>query len=375
MAWILLPFCISMSPFLLRIEYVYSFIFALKILNLFTISILFIKRKIGLTIFEYIIFGYIYIWGLSCIVNGQDLFAWCVEIANLFFYIIILKYSMYRKKDLKAFIAVLTLLLGILFLSNIVGLIFYPTGIWITVSSSFVEARNNFLGLDNQITPIMLLALIIFCMFGHYFSKKMSLFLIILIYINCIFLWSATAIVSLALLLIIFMLNLLNSKLFNIKLILLMVIIIMVLITFFNYQLLSDWILKILDKEATFSGRFILWNKAIKMFLLKPIIGYGRNTMEGLSKGSHAHSFYINIMLQSGVIGFIIFLSLIRISCVNFYRNIKRKLIPKTDSAFITGCIGALLIAFLMEVYSLHYTVIILYIAYYSDTIFNPKST
>lgn len=371
LAWILLPFVISMSPFLLKIGPVYSFSYLLKGFNLFILGIMFLHLKLRLGVFDFILFTYFGIWGISCFINGQSLFSWGVEVANILSFLLILKFSLH--KGVVSLIKVLAVMYSCLFVANLAGLILYPEGLWITVSSAFITARHNFLGLDNQITPMMITALIVFYLFGKYVNKKAGIALILLIYANCFFIFSATAVFSMVMLIVIFSVYYLNPKITNIKLIFVVALILMPLVSFYSINILSDWMYEALGKEATYSGRVYIWKTAGEMFWVKPFLGYGQNTLDGIVIGQHAHSFYINVLLQSGLAGFIIFVGLVGYTCVKFSRHIRKQIISRRDSAFFTACLGAFLIAFLMDVYPLQYLIITLFIVYYSDIFARPN--
>lgn len=79
--------------------------------------------------------------------------------------------------------------------------------------------------------------------------------------------------------------------------------------SYFSY--LIDVILK--RDVTTMGGRTVIWEKAIQIFTQHPIIGCGEYAASLLNSVgvSHAHNYFLNILVNSGIIGFIFFTALI----------------------------------------------------------------
>ncbi|WP_245251774.1 O-antigen ligase family protein [Virgibacillus litoralis] len=71
-----------------------------------------------------------------------------------------------------------------------------------------------------------------------------------------------------------------------------------------------DKLSKTLFGKSLYSGREILWNDLFNHSLNAPFLGYGYGTNfnEMNSRGQSPHNMYLQIMLESGVIGLIIFI-------------------------------------------------------------------
>ena len=83
-----------------------------------------------------------------------------------------------------------------------------------------------------------------------------------------------------------------------------------VLFVYFYYlgsEDLTSTAFKSAGRSANFSGRTLLWEKAMTSFSDSPIIGYGFDELDGLTKKfhllmSHLHNGYIEILIKGGLI-------------------------------------------------------------------------
>lgn len=109
----------------------------------------------------------------------------------------------------------------------------------------------------------------------------------------------------------------------------------------------ANFISSALGKDLSFSGRAPLWMRTMTAIQNKPMLGYGLRqpdyvqTVVGLKAGSH--NYYLDIMFQAGVIGLLVFLSII----VYIFRKIKKDL--NIYEYILLGFLCAYLIMFLSE--------------------------
>lgn len=78
-----------------------------------------------------------------------------------------------------------------------------------------------------------------------------------------------------------------------------------------RFTLIDVFIEKILHRETSFTGRTIIWEAAIELISQKPILGHGCFTSVVCSNGfvaSQAHNNYLNILVVSGIVGFVLFM-------------------------------------------------------------------
>jgi O-antigen ligase len=64
--------------------------------------------------------------------------------------------------------------------------------------------------------------------------------------------------------------------------------------------------------SADFGSRGLLWREAFKLFLAHPILGNGSGSVT-VTIGSEAHNIFLSILAETGLIGIILFLSIIAI--------------------------------------------------------------
>lgn len=86
------------------------------------------------------------------------------------------------------------------------------------------------------------------------------------------------------------------------------------LLIFYNYELLQPFIEKRTKGIETGGGRFAIWQNALIAIENKPIFGYGiftfREVMGDLfNDARHAHNTYLEVLLETGIFGFILYLS------------------------------------------------------------------
>ena len=82
-----------------------------------------------------------------------------------------------------------------------------------------------------------------------------------------------------------------------------------------------------LDKLINLSGRESTWSEAIALIKQSPVLGWGFHSDRIMIKSSHIHNSYIHAMLQSGIMGFILFFgAVLSIWYVIWKRDVLRKI-------------------------------------------------
>jgi O-antigen ligase len=114
---------------------------------------------------------------------------------------------------------------------------------------------------------------------------------------------------------------------------------------FYNYELLQPFIEKRTKGIETGGGRFEIWQNALIAIESKPIFGYGiftfREVMgDAFNDARHAHNTYLEVLLETGVIGFVLYLfclSFILISSLKLARKYTecRFLFPSNIAVFV----------------------------------------
>ena len=76
------------------------------------------------------------------------------------------------------------------------------------------------------------------------------------------------------------------------------------------------------------SGRIPLFSGAIRLFVQKPIFGWGVGVFSNLY-GTGTHNMYLQLLAENGLIGFFLFSAILIINCVNTFKEIKRNIFKK----------------------------------------------
>ena len=115
----------------------------------------------------------------------------------------------------------------------------------------------------------------------------------------------------------------------------------------------ADFIESVFGKDASFTGRVDLWDQVLKLIAKNPVFGYGHLSMDGYIifgnehwMSASCHNLYLDIMVEAGIIGLVIFFIMLLI----LLRNIDRceySSMAQTFSILFFAC----LIAFNFEVY------------------------
>ena len=77
--------------------------------------------------------------------------------------------------------------------------------------------------------------------------------------------------------------------------------------------LISNFLVNILERSVTISGRTRIWTSCLRYIEAKPLFGYGILTsdeyivMTGMRAGTNAHNIVLTYLLSGGIIGTIIF--------------------------------------------------------------------
>jgi len=205
---------------------------------------------------------------------------------------------------------------------NFVSIIMFPSGIIQKQVLSGNIHEVYFLSYDNQfgrfIFPGLTIILFASCMRGYYLAfRPLIAFCVVL----CTYLLTRSmtglivAFVYLFLWLIyISRLNLFRKLLSLNTIVLFSVILSFMLVTgtyliYLHLPFISNFIQRT-GKDITFTGRIEIWTRCIRMFLNKPIFGYGRMPDNIFiwfgTRGYNAHNTFLQLLLESGLVGFAI---------------------------------------------------------------------
>ena len=284
------------------------------------------------------------------------------EFASILSWIVLFKINMLDNKD--KFLTTLENTFFILLLINFITIILFPGGFYLNSSG---YSGNYFLGYDNNLITYIFPALAL--SFTNSLNKNgkiglKSIFLLIISFCSIIFTWSATGVVSMVIMIVLFFAYTINKKDFPIKKYIVVALSLVIGIVFLRFQNIFSFIIEgWLKKDLTFTGRTYIWDIFISEIKKSILIGHGivdsKYLIRTLNAG-HAHNYFLQILYQGGLVTFSMFLGFF-FSAINEVKNCKEK-------KYVGIVIFAYLISFIFEAYSLtNMFIIVLLIAYYYE--------
>ena len=312
---------------------------------------------------QLLIFTLFSIMLISTIINSGNIIFCCTA------YIPAVAISMYTemliKCNLKKFLINLSCILGIFIIINFLTVIIFPGG---------HSGRNiYFLGLDNSSGLMVILSVVFITLTAYLYKGKQTLTSILIVVIACVtYLMTKAATPIIGCVIFVFFLFFIYKKknamkVFNYRVYLMVTIIFFVLFIILRMQNLFSYILvDLLGKDLTFNGRTLIWDYAIELFKKNPLLGTGMEVYETRLqvKGMyHAHNTYLNILMEGGVLGFVIYITILLVEGKQLVKN------NVINSIISVG----FFIYFIMGISEVYYNdkmlYVILVVGYYSNRI------
>lgn len=344
-----------------------------KLISMVFITILYLiaisKNKIKINIYISIIFFIEIITIICCIINSTSFYNALVFWHSILCFIFLFELN---KKEYKDFIKIFMYAIGLYIIINFIHILFNYSSIKNNLNANYILGKKNMLVL--YIFPYLYILLF----YNILNSKKLNLVSISMIAICIISIYfseSSTSIVACCILVLYYLFS--NFRIFKkiinlikAKTILIIMLLFFLLIVVFQIQNnFSYFIVNVLGKDLTFTGRTFIWNRAIELIIENPI-GYGWNeTIKDVpsilsyieySEIGHAHNFILNLAFKSGVFAaflYLIYLILISNKIDNM-NNCKIKNIMKigfaiylilfTFESYPTNCICIIFITYLI---------------------------
>lgn len=306
--------------------------------------------------------AYFFIWFISTVLNGNSFIEYVKEVVVIISYVLLIERA-FLKGEEEYLIRALVDLLFVELAVNLFCLIALPEGLWKTYSIYGDEAVYMFLGLDNQVTAVFIvaeLAIIIKLYFDHFKLSPFSVLYVIVFCGNLFLTMSATGILGCTIVPLMIILGFHYRRFINIRTVLLLAISIFVIVVLLRMQNIFAFIIEdIFNKDLTLTNRISIWDRAIEMIKQKPLLGYGCGTLDTLIGDRNAHDFYLQIILQAGLIGFCLYANIFRISLKECWSE--KNSIP---SLFIAAVLFGYMVCGITEVYSQSWLLIILVFGY-----------
>ena len=358
---LLLPFLMSPIVYTLTMPAFANFLLAYKFVSfLFIVQSYLVNGKFSNL--DIAVFGYFVIWFISLIINGGNIIEYLKEVVVILSFLFIIE-DAFNKSRASELLDAMTCILFAELSVNFVGMLLFPNGLWRTVSNYGIETPYAFLGLQNQITPIYIVAeMLLFLQIyrANLRIKPLSVFRGIVLILNMILSTSSTGVVGCILVPVLYVIGYKHRNIINIRTAVIIAFMIFVLFVIFRYQnIFSFFINGILHKSLTFTSRTGIWDRALGMIWEKPLLGYGYGTLASVVIDRNAHNFYLQILLQTGVLGLVWYFTVLRKALSGCWRNMK-----STGSLIIASCLFGYMICFVFEVYSQAWLIILLSFAY-----------
>ena len=316
---IFIIFLIFLTPYYFETIEIVKVIFDILniVTSIFFIIMYLINKKINKIFFP--LMGYYFILLISTIINYSGLIYYSYKVLTIFGFIAFVDLLFENDSFFKPFISYIT----IFNIINFISILISPNrNININVN------RIYFLGYDNDFNLILTMACYILLIYhyklkkekGPKYNKIRIIFYInyVVAFISAFFVQSATFKISMLMFLFcyffFFATSFLPRIVFNYKVYLTLAYIIFIGLVFFNVQNNFGTLLGSLNRDITFTGRTEIWDKTLEEIEDNKIIGTGyMNMKQRMEKMNiyHAHSTYLNILLESGIIGELTYLILL----------------------------------------------------------------
>lgn len=228
---------------------------------------------------------------------------------------LIIAMELYIKKDKLKILRILSSIFYVITIMNTLSFIIFPEGL---AKTQYLKTPIYLLGIDNRFAFTYIPGL---CIIGIYDILKndritkyaISYFLIT--FMTFAYFWSAGALVS-EFLFILYYIFIYNMKVeIPTMFYFVSIVVSFIAIVFLRVQNMFEFlIVDILHKDLTFSNRTIIWDKSIKILKQNKIFGVGvRNSIDMIKNitAFHSHSDFLNILLQSGILGLGMYLLII----------------------------------------------------------------
>lgn len=279
---------------------------------------------------------------LTTFINNGDIYSAFLSTIKILSIGFLIDFSISKKSRfvLMAFEFVFSLLVYI----NFISLFIYPNGMYVSSVSGYYH--NWFLGFKN-IHILYILPAILFSYINNYLENKYvsirTIVLIIISLFSILKVWSATGIVGMLLVLFysIFQKRVFSSKIYSFKNYMISTISIFFGVVILRIQnLFKYFIVDILKKDLSFTGRVYIWDYVINYIKKKTMLGYGfEKASVRYSKGTiphsyHAHNIILELVYKTGIVGFLIIVLMIR-DCGKKLSECKTDIISKILSFWI----------------------------------------
>ena len=307
----------------------------------------------------------------STLINNGSIWECTIICVKTIAFCMLLETGIYQGS--KRLISAIIIILGIECTINGITILAFPKGMY-TTNDFYFHWENWFLGFRNIHVLYILPLLCLFWIFSIYrdMPKAIRFLGIAFFAIPIYFAWSATGMVGISVFLILYIfseLHILARFLEIKKYVLAFVVGFLGFVIFRIQKLFEPFIVSVLERNATFSGRTMMWDRALEYIKEHWLIGAGINTVKvdaAILKAPHTHDYLLQIMYQAGLVGLIGFIVIIILVVQRLTHAKDRKY-----SYIISSTLFSFLVMLLTESYGRNMSVFfgIITMAYHVDTL------
>ena len=348
---LIMPFC--MPELVYFNTYTSMAVQAWKAVCVIFAFVIFIKRLKLYRITDWLVFSF---FGLIAVVSLTE---GVIPMTSLYMVTVYILFERYTKKDGKGWLITFIHILEILAVLNLLSVIIFPDGMYITYSSAVEDGSytsNWLMGYKNPMIRYLLPA----CALSHIYSivydskrKVQAWIFTAVVLITMILVKSGTG--AIGIVVFIFFRLIYRKDLRRLvrfwslfKSFILAGIIDVIFVLLRKQEIFSFIIDVLLNRSSSdLTGRTTIWDAALKVIAKSPIFGYGDAVSDVLQEyiyAEHPHNYILYILMQAGIIG--LFLVIAMVIAAN--RNLKKAVNINIPYA---GCmIGALTAFWIMGI-------------------------
>lgn len=289
---------------------------------------------------------------LSTLVGGGSIQQWATQWFSCAIVGIWVVITIERSKE-ALYKAVIIICASWLICNLISIILYYPNGMYL--GGNWIQKDNYFWGQKNSLIRLIIPGVACSVLLDLTCKKKYSIRTFVIACVGLIQISLVTSVTSIVVCLIFYcFLILLNHRAIGGYLVYalcaassILVDVLVVGLRIQEWQPISNLISVIFNKDATLTGRALIWDSAINRVINSPLFGIGvRNESHPISAditAVHAHNDILNVMLMGGLISLALYLTCLVLVAIRLKRA------SCMGSAVIAGAIGAFFIVGIAE--------------------------
>lgn len=290
---------------------------------------------------------------ISTLINKKNIYTMMIQAITIITFCMLSEVCI--RENAQIFFHSLFYLLFVLININFIFLLRYPNGMAV---AEYYYYPVNFLGIDNQLSPILTIAIVSSFLFVCYGGNKvLAYFLSTVSLLTTVIMWSATGVVCMMIFL---MLSIFTNRLFWRKILnslwaYMGIIVANIMILFMDIQnFFAYFIIEFLGKNLTLSGRIEMWKQAVNMIKQRWLLGYGISSGHGYVfwKGRfyYTHNGILEVLIQGGVLALTMFVLMIAVQAINLYKYRENKVEAILLAGSIANMVGLLTEAYITQI-------------------------